>query len=309
MIAKQVCFGSGSNPLTGAKLTFIELFSKARTHPSILTDLYNKLNCQYLLIPHPIGDGKRRPPLPALTIDGFEHWMLIQVLLNPDEEYQRLTAFLQAPKRVVIDSATQRPVPTTSIPRSAFPVAPSDWVVKRYAGLLERALDSTAGRAEEIEEVPDIEAARKELSYFKKKSTETQSETHKTQAELVSTRKELDWIKTKLSGTQSEEESARKRLAEKDGEMEWLKKRLAETQAELDSSRNEVEGLRRLSSARSGSVSSVSSAGTPPYPTGGGVGVRPPYPVSATPVSPLGPGTPAPGQGAPYYRQQYRPST
>ncbi|PUU72336.1 hypothetical protein B9Z19DRAFT_1137947 [Tuber borchii] len=186
----------------------------------------------------------------------------------------------------------------TSIPRSAFPVTPSDWVVKRYTGLLERALDSTAGRAEEIEEVPDIEAARKELSYFKKKSTETQSETHKIQADLVSRRKELDWIKTKLSGTESEEESARKRLAEKDGEIEWRKKRLEETQFELDSSRNEVEGLRRLSSARSGSVSSVSSAGTPPYPTGGGAGVKPPYLVSE-----------ALGQGAPYYRQQYRPST
>ena len=58
---------------------------------------------------------------------------------------------------------------------------------------------------------------------------------------------------------------------EKDGKIEWLKKRLAETQAELDSSRNEVEGLRRLNSARSGSVSLVSSAGTPPYPTGGEV--------------------------------------
>jgi len=235
--------------------------------------------------------------------------MLIQVLLNPDEEYQRLTAFLQAPKRVVIDSATQRPVPTTAIPRSAFPAAPNEWVVKRYAGLLERALDSTAGRAEEIEEVPDIEGARKEIEYFKIKSTETQSETHKTQAELVSTRKELDWIKNKLSGTQSDEESARKRLAEKDGEIGWLKKRLEETQAELESSKNEVEGLRRLNSARSGSVSSVSSAGAPPYPTGGGApNVRPPYPVSTTPVSPLS-GTPAPGQGAPYYRQQYRPST
>jgi len=294
--------------LTSAKLTFVELFSKARTHPSILTDLYNKLNCQYLLIPHPIGDGKRRPPQPALTIDGFEHWMLIQVLLNPDEEYQRLIAFLQAPKRVVIDSATQRPVPTTSIPRSAFPAAPSDWVVKRYAGLLERALESTAGRAEEIEVVPDIEGARKELEYFKLKSTETQSESHKTQAELVSTRKELDWIRTKLSSTQSDEGSARKRLAEKDGEIEWLNKRLEETRAELDSAKNEAEGLRRLNSARSGSISSVSSAGTLPYPTGEGAGVRPPYPVSPTPVSPLS-GTPAPGQGAPYYRQQYRPST
>ena len=82
---------------------------------------------------------------------------------------------------------------------------------------------------------------------------------------------------------------------EKDGEIEWLKKRLAEMQAELDSPKNETEVLRRLNSAGSGSVSFVSSAGLPPYFPGGGAAVRLPYPVSATPVSPL----------APYYRQQY----
>ena len=44
-------------------------------------------------------------------------------------------------------------------------MAPNDWVIKYYAGLLERALDSTTGCAEKIEEVPDIQAARKELSF------------------------------------------------------------------------------------------------------------------------------------------------
>ena len=47
---------------------------------------------------------------------------------------------------------------------------------------------------------------------------------------------------------------------------------LVETQAKLDSSRNEEGGLRRLNSARSRSVSWASSAGTPLYPTVGGVG-------------------------------------
>jgi len=131
------------------------------------------------IIPHPIGDGKRRPLQPALTIDGFGHGILIKILPNPDEEYQRLVALLKAPKRMAIDSAAQRPVQTTSIPRSAFPAAPNEWVVKRYSGLLERTLDSTAGRAEEIEGVPDIEGARKEPEYFKQESTERQSETHK----------------------------------------------------------------------------------------------------------------------------------
>ncbi|KAG0133071.1 hypothetical protein HOY82DRAFT_605107 [Tuber indicum] len=89
------------------------------------------------------------------------------------EEYQRLTDFLQAPKRAVIDSATKLPATTTSIPSSAFPAAPKDYVVKRYAGHLERALESTAGRAEGIEDVLDIEGPRKELTYFRLKSTDT----------------------------------------------------------------------------------------------------------------------------------------
>ena len=69
-----------------------------------------------------------------------------------------------------------------------------------------------------------------------------------------------------------------------------------ETQAELDGSWNKVEALRRFNSANSGSVSSGSAAGAPPYPTSGGL--RQPamqYPLSATPISPPGPGTPAPG--------------
>ena len=65
---------------------------------------------------------------------------------------------------------------------------------------------------------------------------------------------------------------------------------MAEAQAGIESSWDEVGGFRRLNSARSGSVSSVSSAGTPRYP------------VTSTPVPPLGLRTPAPGQGAPYYR-------
>jgi len=46
-------------------------------------------------------------------------------------------------------------------------------VVKHYAGLLKRAPDSATGHAEEIEEVPAIEGARKELANFRQKPTET----------------------------------------------------------------------------------------------------------------------------------------
>ena len=74
-----------------------------------------------------------------------------------------------------------------------------------------------------------------------------------------------------------------------------MKKRPAETQAELESSGNEVEGWKKLNFARSGSVSSVSSARISPFLTGGRAGGRPPYPISAAPLSPLGPKTLAPG--------------
>ena len=47
-------------PIVGAetRVKLTGLFSKLQTHPGVLTDLYTKLNCQYLLIPHPIADGK-----------------------------------------------------------------------------------------------------------------------------------------------------------------------------------------------------------------------------------------------------------
>ncbi|CUS07028.1 unnamed protein product [Tuber aestivum] len=201
------------------------------THPSILTSLYNKLNCQWLPERHPIGNGKRRPPLPALIIYGFQHWMRIHVLLNQ----------MKNTNRAVIHSATKRPATTTSILSSPFPAAPKDRVVKRYAGHLERALESTAGRAEGIEEVPDIEGPRKELVYFRPKSTKTQLETRKIQAELD----KEEAIGAEFKG------SAHKRLAEENGELESRKKRGAEMQAELDSSRNKVKELRRLKSASS----------------------------------------------------------
>ena len=76
--------------------------------------------------------------------------MLIKILPNPDEEYQRLTALLPVPKRMVFDSAAERPVQTISIPHLASLAALNGWVINRYPGLLEKTLDSTASRAEEI---------------------------------------------------------------------------------------------------------------------------------------------------------------
>ena len=65
-------------------------------------------------------------------------------------------------------------------------------MVKRYAGLVVKSLNLTASRTEEIVEVPDTEGVRKELAYFKQKSTDMPSETHKARAESVTTRKYLD---------------------------------------------------------------------------------------------------------------------
>lgn len=109
--------------------------------------------------------------------------------------------FFEAPKHVMIDLIIQRSVPTTSIPCSVSLAAQNDWVAKCYSSSNEEAFNPTAGRAQEIKEVSEIEGAQAELAYFKQKSTKAQSETHKAQAELVSTRKELGWIKMKLAGT------------------------------------------------------------------------------------------------------------
>ena len=72
--------------LSWTKLTFLEFSRKRKPIPLSLPISTIGPNFQYLLIQHRIGDGKRRLPLLALTIDGFKHSMFIQVLLNPDEE-------------------------------------------------------------------------------------------------------------------------------------------------------------------------------------------------------------------------------
>ena len=40
-----------------------------------------------------------------------------------------------------------------------IPGGQNDWVAKRYAGLLEKALNSIVGRTKEIEQVPGRQAA------------------------------------------------------------------------------------------------------------------------------------------------------
>ena len=88
---QRVRFDSGSNSSKADIRRIILKSTNPSQHP--YRPLQKKLSYQSLLIPHPVGDEKHGPALPAPTIDGSEHWMLIQALLNPDE-YQRLTAFL-----------------------------------------------------------------------------------------------------------------------------------------------------------------------------------------------------------------------
>ncbi|PUU72440.1 hypothetical protein B9Z19DRAFT_1137588 [Tuber borchii] len=180
--------------------------------PGILTELYSELDCGYILIP-PIIRTENAGPATGPNTRRFNN-----TAVHTDDLH----------------------------PRSAFPEAPNDWVINGHAGLLEKPHNCTPGRAEEIEEIPDIEGARKEFN-----PTNTSGASDHAGGQY--------WIMAKLADTQSKEESARKRLAKKDGEIEWPEKRLAEMNAELDNSRNEMQVLGNLDSARSESISSVPS--------------------------------------------------
>lgn len=274
--------------------------------------------------------------------------MMLQVLLNPDEEYQRLSNYIAAPGRNLTDPATNTPLPTT-LPREALPAAPNEWILERYGGLLERGLEDSVGKPAEVDTIPDVASLRKELEWYKKKSTDAQSDHHKANVESSSLRRELSWFKSKVDETQVSRESDAKKLADAQGEVEFLKKKLDETRAEAEALRVEVDALRRLNKARSESVASVSSAYGPPpqQPAAPAAGVRPPYPQTPYPSRPTpnpqqqqqyqGQGNPTPqpqGQAYPtpqqtpqpyptpqptptqqtaqtagYFRQQYKPST
>lgn len=170
--------------------TPLELFSRAQVAPTTLTTLYSRLNVEYVLIPSNAGDGRRKPHSPALTITGFEHWLLLNALLNPDAEHQRISKFISQSGRLILDDQG-RPFPSGGFPRGALPAGPDSFVVKRYGGWVEEALASTAKSARE-EELAEDEGLRKEIEGLKKALFEQKSELESSKSELKKKDSELE---------------------------------------------------------------------------------------------------------------------
>ncbi|KAK6338346.1 hypothetical protein TWF730_002409 [Orbilia blumenaviensis] len=59
-----------------------------------LSDVYQALNCHHHLVP-PKDSASVPPTVPSLTPQGFERWMTIQILSDPDQEAKRLITVLK----------------------------------------------------------------------------------------------------------------------------------------------------------------------------------------------------------------------
>ncbi|KAF3170215.1 hypothetical protein TWF788_010227 [Orbilia oligospora] len=59
-----------------------------------LSDVYQALNCHHHLVP-PKDSASVPPTVPSLTPQGFERWMTIQILADPDQEAKRLITVLK----------------------------------------------------------------------------------------------------------------------------------------------------------------------------------------------------------------------
>lgn len=121
--------------------------------------------------------------MPGLTIRGFEHWLLLTALMDPDTEHTRLVAFIASPgRRIVDDNGVVFPV--GGFPRGALPAAPDPFVCRRYAGFLAQAL-ADEGTAEH-------DAGWKgEVDDLKKRLFEREAELEKSNALVEGLQKQL----------------------------------------------------------------------------------------------------------------------
>lgn len=121
--------------------------------------------------------------MPALTIRGFEHWLLLTALLDPDREHARLAAFIAAPGRRIQDDSGAV-FPPGGFPRAALPSAPDAFVCRRYGGHLEEALADEAP--------PERDSGwRAEIAELKKRLFERETELQEKNAEVDALRKEV----------------------------------------------------------------------------------------------------------------------
>lgn len=223
----------------------LEFFARSQRAPKALITLYNALSTEYLLIPAPPGDGRLKPHTPALTIAGFEHWLLLNALINPDAEHARISAFLSKPGRVIVDDEG-RTVPASGFPRQALPGGPEAWIVGRYRGLLETALGSKSAGDEVSEEEgwrTEVEAWKKKVWEGKGELEESQKELEERDEELEECKEELEGAQEELKGCRSELEKAQEELKKRSTELESMKAALAESVKRADDAVSKLAGF------------------------------------------------------------------
>ncbi|KAK3901201.1 hypothetical protein C8A05DRAFT_16584, partial [Staphylotrichum tortipilum] len=70
---------------------FTEIFR--HPHNATLPDLYQRLACEYFLVP---SEPNAHPTLPGLTLAGWTHWVTLFTQAYPHEEAQRLAKAVTA---------------------------------------------------------------------------------------------------------------------------------------------------------------------------------------------------------------------
>lgn len=157
------------------------------------------LAVEHVLIPSDPRDGRRKPEMPALTIRGFEHWLLLTALLDPDREHARLAAFIAIPGRRIQDD-NGVVFPAGSFPRGALPPAPDAFVCRRYGGFVEEAMTNE-------NPIEKDSGWRDEVEDLKKRLFEREEALEKRDAEVKALQKEVarltaaaDAVVTKMSG-------------------------------------------------------------------------------------------------------------
>ena len=128
-------------------ILYPDFFVSAQTSPKPIIALYQILGCQYLLIPPkyklPVKSNSPSSPSrrkilntqPGLTPAGFMHWMMIQLLLEPQREFVRLNRLLRTQGVVIPRKSPElAPFPDT-LPRGALPEGPDGELLKRFGGV------------------------------------------------------------------------------------------------------------------------------------------------------------------------------
>ncbi|KAK6359514.1 hypothetical protein TWF696_000670 [Orbilia brochopaga] len=89
---KMMAFYTKFRAATGERLSWDNFFLGRPV--KALSEVYQALNCHHHLVP-PKDSASSPPTVPGLTPQGFERWMTIQILSDPDREARRLITVLK----------------------------------------------------------------------------------------------------------------------------------------------------------------------------------------------------------------------